>query len=86
MLAASTPPSCDIPTLIPIKRGDTLTFGRNKDADVFLDSTKSVARGHRQWENRIQECDQMTTTVRSDSAHPFVLSGHGHGRRNGEER
>jgi len=43
VLAASTPPSCNIPSLIPIKRGDSLTFGRNKDADVFLDSTKSVA-------------------------------------------
>jgi hypothetical protein len=39
---ATTPASVELPTIIPIKDGDTLMFGRNKDADVYLDSTESV--------------------------------------------
>lgn len=37
---ATQPASCELPTLIPIAEGDSITFGRSKEADVYIDSTE----------------------------------------------
>ena len=37
---ARTKPSCSIPLTVPIQPGRSLTFGRSKEADVYLDSTE----------------------------------------------
>ena len=39
---AVTPASERIPDVVPIPVGASLTFGRSKDCDVFLDSKTSV--------------------------------------------
>lgn len=48
-LVATTPSSVGIPQLIPLRAGETLLFGRSKDADVYLDSTlvaNMISRTH----------------------------------------
>lgn len=44
-LVATTPPSCDIPRVIRLRLGDSLTFGRARSSDVVLDSVLDAARG-----------------------------------------